>query len=252
MAWLFSKAMMDACAPSNCLPVQAAEFSEGNYSDGEPYAQLNVMPTPHKFWRNDKTMEFSDLSRFGLTLRLLTEDHGETLLMSYLAAFPVRISAQQEKAQVSGGGRSGLWSQMRRIISEVQPKYIRVENSPILTGRGLGVVLGDLASLGFNARWGVISGQDVGASHLRERIWILASHPDRQRLEGRQQWPKQRFFTLDYMAASQCFPRSLYDLPQPLVFGSGNGIPFRMDRTRAIGNSQIPRVAAAAWRILSQ
>lgn len=86
MSWLFSQALV-------------AEYSAGSCSDGEPFAQLNVMPTPHKFWRNDKTMEFSKLSQFGLTLQLLTVDHGEALLMSYLAAFHARTSAQPEKVQ---------------------------------------------------------------------------------------------------------------------------------------------------------
>jgi hypothetical protein len=88
MSWLFSQAL-------------AVECSQGICSDGEPYAQLNVTPTPHKFWRNDRTMEFSDLSRFGLTSRLLTEGHGEALLTSYLAGFHVKTSAPQAKALAS-------------------------------------------------------------------------------------------------------------------------------------------------------
>lgn len=88
MSWLFSQAMV-------------AEYSAGTCLDGEPSAQLNVMPTPHKFWRNDKTMEFCDLSRFGLTLQLLTADHGEALLTSYLAAFRAKTSVQPEKVQES-------------------------------------------------------------------------------------------------------------------------------------------------------
>ena len=67
---------------------------------------------------------------------------------------------------------------MARIIGEVRPRYAFVENSPMLTSRGLGTVLGDLAALGFDARWGVISAADVGAPHLRERIWIVAKFPD--------------------------------------------------------------------------
>ena len=70
------------------------------------------------------------------------------------------------------GERSGLWREMARVVREVEPCYVRVENSPMLTSRGLGVVLGDLASLGFDCRWCVISAADVGAPHLRERIWI--------------------------------------------------------------------------------
>ena len=63
---------------------------------------------------------------------------------------------------------------MARIIGEVRPKYAFVENSPMLTTRGLGVVLADLSTLGFDAKWGVVSAADVGANHLRERIWIRA------------------------------------------------------------------------------
>ena len=87
--------------------------------------------------------------------------------------FPCQdISAAGKGAGISGS-RSGLWSEMARIIGEVRPRYAFVENSPMLTSRGLGTVLGDLAALGFDARWGVISAADVGAPHLRERIWIV-------------------------------------------------------------------------------
>ena len=87
--------------------------------------------------------------------------------------FPCQdISAAGHGAGISGS-RSGLWSEMARIIGEVRPRYAFVENSPMLTSRGLGTVLGDLAALGFDARWGVISAADVGAPHLRERIWIV-------------------------------------------------------------------------------
>lgn len=99
MSWLFSKAMMEAYGNLHSSPEPVAEYSAESCLDGEPSAQLNVMPTPHKFWRNDKTMEFSKLSQFGLTLRLLTVDHGEALLTSYLAAFRAKTSARQEKVQ---------------------------------------------------------------------------------------------------------------------------------------------------------
>ena len=72
------------------------------------------------------------------------------------------------------GERSGLWTEMARIIREVRPRRVEVENSPMLTSRGLSRVLGDLAAMGFDAEWGVISAADVGAPHLRERIWIVA------------------------------------------------------------------------------
>jgi DNA (cytosine-5)-methyltransferase 1 len=67
---------------------------------------------------------------------------------------------------------------MARIVREVGPRFVFVENSPALTFRGLDRVLGDLATLGYNAKWGVLSAAGVGAPHLRERIWIVANSND--------------------------------------------------------------------------
>lgn len=84
---------------------------------------------------------------------------------------------------VAGGGagidgeRSGLWREMVRIVGEVRSPFVFVENSPALTSRGLGVVLGDMAALGYDAEWGVLGASDVGAPHERKRIWILAYSP---------------------------------------------------------------------------
>jgi DNA (cytosine-5)-methyltransferase 1 len=85
------------------------------------------------------------------------------------------------------GERSGLWTEMARIIREVRPRRVEVENSPMLTSRGLSRVLGDLAAMGFDAEWGVISAADVGAPHLRERIWIVAHANAGQRGDARQE-----------------------------------------------------------------
>ncbi|MDH0276149.1 hypothetical protein N7349_16510 [Stenotrophomonas sp. GD04089] len=102
MSWLFSQALV-------------AAYSAGKFSDGEPSAQLNVMPTAHPFWRRGKTMDASDLSRSGLTSAVLTDDRGEALLTSFLADFLVRTSVLPEKAQASAAsgpvyGRSLLGS----------------------------------------------------------------------------------------------------------------------------------------------
>lgn len=80
------------------------------------------------------------------------------------------------------GKQSGLWSEMARIIGEVRPRFVFVENSSQLIRRGLGKVLGDLASMGFDAWWCVLAACNAGAPHLRERIWILA-HANGNRLE---------------------------------------------------------------------
>jgi len=76
------------------------------------------------------------------------------------------------------GERSGLWREYARLVGEVRPAYVIVENVAALLGRGMGVILGDLARIGYDAEWRRISAADVGAPHLRERIWIVAYPSD--------------------------------------------------------------------------
>lgn len=108
MSWLFSQALV-------------VEYSDRISWDGTQSAQLNVMPTPHKFWRNDKTMEFSSLSRFGLTLQLLTESRGEELLTLYLADFHARTSVRPERVLESMGSAQDFGWRWR----ELSVKYDR-------------------------------------------------------------------------------------------------------------------------------
>jgi DNA (cytosine-5)-methyltransferase 1 len=87
--------------------------------------------------------------------------------------FPCQDISSAGKGAGIDGERSGMWSEMARIISEVRPKYTFIENSPMLTSRGLERVLADLASMGFDAEWGVLGANEVGANHKRDRIWIV-------------------------------------------------------------------------------
>ena len=88
--------------------------------------------------------------------------------------FPCQDISAAGKGAGIDGERSGMWGEMARIIHEVRPRFVFVENSPMLTSRGLGRVLGDLAAMGFDAKWGVLGAADVGANHQRDRIWIVA------------------------------------------------------------------------------
>lgn len=102
MSWLFSQALVEAYSQAEC-------------SDGEPSAQLNVMPTAHPFWRRGKTMDALNLSPSGLTCAVLMEGLGETLLASFLEDSHARTSAplakaQESKVSVLDSGRSSLAS----------------------------------------------------------------------------------------------------------------------------------------------
>jgi DNA (cytosine-5)-methyltransferase 1 len=92
--------------------------------------------------------------------------------------FPCQDISAAGKGAGIDGERSGMWGEMARIIHEVRPKFVFVENSPMLTSRGLGRVLGDLATMGFDARWGVLGAADIGANHQRDRIWIVGKTTD--------------------------------------------------------------------------
>lgn len=91
--------------------------------------------------------------------------------------FPCQDISAAGKGEGIDGSRSGLWGEMSRVVCEIRPKFVFVENSPMLTSRGLHRVLGDLAKAGYNAEWKVLGADDVGARHRRKRIWILA-HTD--------------------------------------------------------------------------
>ena len=103
MSWLISAALMKDYENSRSSQGQAAAFSQASGWDGAPSAPLSVTPTPHKFWRNDKTMEPSDLSRFGLTCAVLTDDRGADLLTWYREVSLARTSALPEREPESTG-----------------------------------------------------------------------------------------------------------------------------------------------------
>ena len=109
--------------------------------------------------------------------------------------FPCQdISAAGRGAGITGE-RSGLWSEMARIIGEVRPRFVFVENSPLLVSRGLARVLADLATLGFDAKWGIVGAHHTGAPHKRDRIWVLATNTHLQsrstESERKHKWAKK-------------------------------------------------------------
>jgi len=88
--------------------------------------------------------------------------------------FPCQDISVAGKGAGITGERSGMWRHMARIVGEVRPRYVFVENSPALITRGLGFVLGDLAALGYDCKWTVLGAADVGAPHQRDRFWLVA------------------------------------------------------------------------------
>ena len=105
-------------------------------------------------------------------------EHADELVVA--GGFPCQDISCAGRGEGLRGARSGLWREYARVVREIRPRYVFVENSPMLVHRGLGEVLGDLAAMGYDAAWGVLSAADMGAMHLRERFWLTA---ERRRLD---------------------------------------------------------------------
>lgn len=89
--------------------------------------------------------------------------------------FPCQdLSVAGKRAGIIEGNRSGLWYEYARLIGEIRPRFAFIENVTGLITNGLDKVLCDLASLGYDAEWGVVSAANAGANHRRERVWCLA------------------------------------------------------------------------------
>ena len=89
--------------------------------------------------------------------------------------FPCQDLSVAGKGAGLTGSRSGLWFEYLRVIEETRPRWVVIENVPALRSRGLDIVLGGLAALGYDAEWHCIPAAAVGAPHRRDRVWIVAN-----------------------------------------------------------------------------
>lgn len=145
-----------------------------------------------------------------------------------------------------------MWPQTRETIDIIRPQYVMLENSPNIMSKGFILrIIEDLSSLGYVGRATRLSGLHVGAHSKRERCWIKAelSNPSEERFQGGH----------DCIAKWEAKNRSIQglgkdkvrmDLPDPGAFRADHRDSARIHRTQAIGDMQIPAVAAAAWNIL--
>lgn len=88
--------------------------------------------------------------------------------------FPCQDISIAGKREGIDGTRSGLWSEYYRIICELRPQFVVVENVSALLVRGLERVLGNLAAGGYDAEWDVLPASAFGAPHQRERLFLVA------------------------------------------------------------------------------
>lgn len=213
--------------------------------------------------------------------------------------FPCQdISAAGQGAGLAGK-RSGLWFEMLRVIKEVNPRFVFIENSPMLRRRGLGTILSGLSQAGYHAAWTVLGADEVGAPHIRKRIWILAAkarrsdilpHAEYSGAGRREQWeegsPQEAESPVvdpygdgrqtqcvqagelgqalgekaeGKSCGADCTSGTAADInpgacswwcAEPGMARVAHGLANRVERIRAIGNGQVPLVAATAFCVL--
>ena len=169
--------------------------------------------------------------------------------------FPCQdISVAGKQAGIDGA-RSGLWSEYARIIGDLRPRYVAVENvSALLTG-GMGRVLGDLATLGYDAVWDCIPAASVGAPHRRDRVFLVAysnsSTLYAEQVKGQEcKTPPKLIRNGQAWKMARRKARPWPD--QPSVCRVANGIPRRVDRLRCLGNAVVPQVAEVVGRVIME
>lgn len=164
--------------------------------------------------------------------------------------FPCQDISVAGKGEGLHGKRSGLWWEMHRIIDELQPKAVIMENVAAITIRGLGTVLGSLSQIGYDAEWCTIRASDFGAPHHRAR-WFCISYPtysnqerckeysieQEQAIRGASEMPE---YSNRRVSQEESNHWRLFPI-EPRVCRRDHGIPNRVDRLAALGNAIVPQ-----------
>jgi len=178
------------------------------------------------------------------------------------AGFPCQDLSIAGKQAGIDGERSGLWSEVVRLLGEIRPMFAVMENVTALLsgdrGRWFGRVLGDLAQVGYDCEWHCIPASAVGSIQNRDRAWIIA-YPCENREQG--------LLTSEHISqarqrreSSQAHLQSIFSAPlqpgdsypKPLLCGVDRRIPHRLDRVGACGNSVDPAIPEIIGRAIME
>jgi DNA (cytosine-5)-methyltransferase 1 len=165
------------------------------------------------------------------------------------------------------GKRSTLWSEFYRIICEIHPGWVIIENVPGLlssdNGQFFSKILWELSKSGYDAEWGIVSAREFGAPHIRERIIILA-YPSGIRSGNGNYFNSQYDTRKEKWAIGETYkewnglrfiPRVNLQILLSRISAGGvlrsyDGVPDGMDRVKALGNAVVPQVAEFIGRCI--
>lgn len=161
--------------------------------------------------------------------------------------FPCQDISVAGKGVGISGKRSGLWSEMFRIIREVNPRYVLIENSPMLLVRGFERVLCGLSSIGYDAEWKCISNSFFGFPHKRLRLYVCAYSDKIRRNKIQDETPifnqENKWFQIQRREFSRISCQSFWSKDYPEFLRMDNGISDNVHRLEALGNAINPIIA---------
>lgn len=255
------------------LGMERAGFKTVAFVEIDPYCQQVL----RKHWPTVK--QYGDICN--VTAERLRSDGIVADVVT--GGFPCQDISLAGKHAGLAGERSGLWSELRRIIGEVGPRYAVLENVSALLARGLGTVIAELAEIGYCVEWHCIPAAAVGAPHQRDRIWIICWREDLANAKGQPIWPGLRqdepaafgrgrsgdrnsavpnaigqrlegFIKAGPAAWATDRPSDGRDPSQwavePDVGRVVDGLPHRVDRLKCLGNAVVPHIPEMIGRAI--
>ena len=168
-----------------------------------------------------------------------------------LAGFPCQDISRAGRMAGLDGEQSGLFWEVFRIVGELRPRIVCLENVSDLAFRGLPTVLAALSSLGYHTEWTTISAAQFGAPHLRQRLFIVAHAND----SGQHAEPIDESLERSSEPVGAHKPKATlrtwrrFPTVNP-VSRRDDGIPNRMDRYRSLGNAIVPQCSAYVARCI--
>jgi DNA (cytosine-5)-methyltransferase 1 len=174
------------------------------------------------------------------------------------------------------GKRSGLFFEIIRLVKELSPRFVFLENVPAIRTRGLSTVINEFASIGYDSRWTCLSAASVGAPHKRDRWFCLAAHAERIELWNKQRRSSGTCGSRAHEPRNNGEKESLADsdssrlekwlngnsgqlaspfgtnwwATEPTVGRMAYGVSFRLDRIKCLGNAVVPLQAQEAFKKL--
>ena len=183
---------------------------------------------PAPIWDDISTLE---KSRFNIPIDII------------IAGFPCQDISCAGRGKGLAGKRSGLYWEVHRLVKELSPAFVFLENVPAIRTRGLREIIRSLTNVGYDCRWTCVSAAEVGALHIRKR-WFLLAHTNGQRVWHQQGWSCWEDWESAFVSINN--GKAGWWPAEPGVGRVANGISLRVDRIKRLGNAVVPLQAKVA------